>query len=454
MIHCLSCKRYPTDVKVIPYGSDFPSDEFMVSLISKDLPNSMSISSADVVELPSGCKFAVGSKFYVVNGNDGSEVYVWNSEEFVLVESNVEPKEPDGDVTPEGEILDSWDTIIANIDNGTYSTKYSVGNYKPLDLGSEGIVNMQIVAMDADELADGSGYAPLTFVAMELLANTSKMKTGQTSANVDWETSNIRTVYLPNIILPKFPSNVSSRLQNVIKYTYIHNGSSFIPNNQTIDKIWIPSSREINLVISQGTRETTGVKYSSIFENQNDRIRKLPSDDIGNAWWTRTAYSAAYYVGIQNNGIYKYYGSTAYAYICLGFCLGLEPPTLDSITATIDSSAQITDENTLDDLKQYLTVTANYSNGTTKTVTDYTLSGTLTVGVSTITVSYEGKTTTFDVTVTETPKSDIKKYLIYTTNETNNTMTITGLNTSLIVSDQLDEIRIPDTIDGYHVILG
>ena len=48
------------------------------------------------------------------------------------------------------EITDSWDTIIANIDNGTYSTKYKIGNYKPLDLGTEGTINMQIVAMDAD----------------------------------------------------------------------------------------------------------------------------------------------------------------------------------------------------------------------------------------------------------------------------------------------------------------
>lgn len=57
--------------------------------------------------------------------------------------------------------------------------------------------------------------------------------------------------------------------------------------------------------------------------------------------------------------------------------------------------------DSLDDLKQYLTVTAHYEGGVTATVTDYTLSGTLTVGTSTITVSYMNKTTTFNVTVTE-----------------------------------------------------
>lgn len=76
---------------------------------------------------------------------------------------------------------------------------------------------------------------------------------------------------------------------------------------------------------------------------------------------------------------------------------------LTSIDAVFtQGSATITVNNSLDDLKQYLVVTANYNNGTTSTVasTDYTLSGTLTAGTSTITVTYEGKTDTFDVTVT------------------------------------------------------
>lgn len=63
----------------------------------------------------------------------------------------------------------------------------------------------------------------------------------------------------------------------------------------------------------------------------------------------------------------------------------------------------IYDTDSLDSLKQYLVVTATYSDSSTATVpsADYTLSGTLTVGTSTITVSYGGKTTTFTVTVTE-----------------------------------------------------
>lgn len=55
----------------------------------------------------------------------------------------------------------------------------------------------------------------------------------------------------------------------------------------------------------------------------------------------------------------------------------------------------------LDDLRRYLTVQASYSDGTEAVVDDYVLSGDLQVGISTITASYGGKSTTFNVETTE-----------------------------------------------------
>lgn len=80
----------------------------------------------------------------------------------------------------------------------------------------------------------------------------------------------------------------------------------------------------------------------------------------------------------------------------------LYPPVdLVSISANYTQSGDVYDTDSLDDLKPDLVVTANYSDSSTEVITDYTLSGTLEVGTSTITVSYSGKTTTFNVTVTE-----------------------------------------------------
>lgn len=81
----------------------------------------------------------------------------------------------------------------------------------------------------------------------------------------------------------------------------------------------------------------------------------------------------------------------------------LYPPVgLDSISAVFDAGgATIYNTDTLDDLKQYLTVTAYYTSGDSEVVTTYTLSGSMDAGTQTITVSYGGKTTTFTVTVVE-----------------------------------------------------
>lgn len=83
------------------------------------------------------------------------------------------------------------------------------------------------------------------------------------------------------------------------------------------------------------------------------------------------------------------------------------PANLVSISAVYTQSGTVYDTDTLDSLKEDLVVTAHYDDFSTQTVTDYTLSGTLTEGTSTITVSYGGKTTTFTVTVTEYPSYSI-----------------------------------------------
>ena len=72
---------------------------------------------------------------------------------------------------------------------------------------------------------------------------------------------------------------------------------------------------------------------------------------------------------------------------------------LTSITADYEQDRPILDTDSLDLVKLDLVVTANYSDGTSEVVNDYMLSGTLTPGTSTITVSYGGKTANISVVV-------------------------------------------------------
>lgn len=75
------------------------------------------------------------------------------------------------------------------------------------------------------------------------------------------------------------------------------------------------------------------------------------------------------------------------------------PADLVSISAVYTQSGTVYDADSLDSLRADLVVTATYNNGDVRTVSDYVLSGTLAVGISTITVTYQSKTATFDVTV-------------------------------------------------------
>ena len=74
---------------------------------------------------------------------------------------------------------------------------------------------------------------------------------------------------------------------------------------------------------------------------------------------------------------------------------------LSYITAVYTQSGTVYDTDSLDALKADLVVMAHYQDGTSETVTDYALSGTLSAGTSVITAEYRGKSATFTVTVTQ-----------------------------------------------------
>lgn len=110
---------------------------------------------------------------------------------------------------------------------------------------------------------------------------------------------------------------------------------------------------------------------------------------------------------------------------------------IQSIAAVYTQSGTVYDTDSLDSLKTDLVVTATYEDGTSAEIpaADYTLSGTLTAGTTTITVSYGGKTATFDVTVTSywdfewnASSGSIPSGMVYTGTPTFNSglMTIVG----------------------------
>lgn len=114
--------------------------------------------------------------------------------------------------------------------------------------------------------------------------------------------------------------------------------------------------------------------------------------------------------------------------------------TLTSISATY-SGGSVTAGTAVTALTG-IVVVASYSDGTSKAVTDYTLSGTIAEGSNTITVSYGCMTTTFTVTgVAETVTYTITNDLTNVTNSNSATAVESGSGYSAILSVE----------DGYSI---
>ena len=225
------------------------------------------------------------------------------------------------------EITDSWDEIIAACEDGTYKQKYTYGNYKPLDLGTEGVVNMQIVGVDCDLLADGSGYAPLSFLSVETLKTPHRLnpkaakdendewKEGTGNAG-GWEKMEMRS-YLDETIKPKIPSNVLSKLRNIRKTSYYNvkvDDRYQCQTQETTDQVWIPGTEEIHRTFYKKVIYYSGSPYMIKY-----------NVSTGNAvdWWIRDVSN----VSVNTNHSITYYGNTSgtspdYSKgVVLGFCL-------------------------------------------------------------------------------------------------------------------------------------
>ena len=232
-------------------------------------------------------------------------------------------------VYEDAEISDSWDTIISSIDNGTYKTKYKVGNYKAIDLGTEGNINFRIAAIDTDVASNGTGKVALTFCPDNTL-KTSKVF-HSTNSVYEYHYSDIRN-YLENDIYNVIPDAVRDRIVAVDKYSRVYRSGGV--DAKSSERVWLFSAREIANV---DYHETSGVRYDKFFSAAG-RIRYKQGGTSARQWWTRTNnYDATSHVTVTNNGAFgtKYYNGSDID-VLPGFCLGTYVQAHKHPTDTLD----------------------------------------------------------------------------------------------------------------------
>lgn len=214
------------------------------------------------------------------------------------------------------EIEDDWATILSG------TKEYKLGNYKPLDLGAQGVINMQIVGINTDTKASG-GFAKYTWLSMTQLSSTHVMNSAQKTVDGEtaytaggWEHSDMRS-YLKDTIKPLIPEIVRNAIVPVTKIQSIYTGGAKVIDGQTTtDDVWIPSNHE---VFSTNTSyESQGANYGIVFKTNADRIRTRGGS--ANRWWLRSALSGTNFRYVNNNGSDSNINAS-YSYgVVLGFC--------------------------------------------------------------------------------------------------------------------------------------
>lgn len=208
-------------------------------------------------------------------------------------------------------ITDSWADILAAEANGNYASKYSIGDTKFVEINGVPVL-MQIAAIDGDELADGTGYAKITWLCKGFQGSHNMNPTNVTTGG--WVDSNMRS-YLRDVVYPGIDSTVRNSIKEVKKTYYDYGTSSTLSSTDTI---WIPSYREVGF----GTnKENTGIIYSGLFSDNASRIKKPSITNAGAAnWWLRSAYNGTAFYVVISNGTSGHNTAGSSNGVVFGFC--------------------------------------------------------------------------------------------------------------------------------------
>lgn len=200
-------------------------------------------------------------------------------------------------------ISDSWSTIFANEDNGTYKTVYSLGDIKYMYLNGTPMP-MQIVAFDEDT-------SKISWVCKSILDTHNMNPTNDTTGG--WASSNMRA-WLRETIYPMIDSTIRNRIVAVTKNYYDAKTSSRLTISDTV---WIPSEYEI---FGTTSYENSGTLYTGVFTDATSRIKKYGLNGSAGGWWLRSAYSGTSFRYVNSNGgANDGYAFGAYG-VVLGFC--------------------------------------------------------------------------------------------------------------------------------------
>lgn len=213
-------------------------------------------------------------------------------------------------------VSDTWAEIAAASANGTYSSKYRVGDLKELEIDGSTYL-MQLVGMDADVLAsDGTTPVPMTWMSYRQMHSVHAMNSQLTTVG-GWEQSTMRS-WLADTVMQQLPAEVQSAIKEVRKYSRTYESGAAVPNGcVTADKLWIPSANE---VLSSTAYETLGPKYTILSTANSYGRAKFRDSASSSTYFLRTCSNATQYRHVANSTDGSSNANITQG-VCLGFCI-------------------------------------------------------------------------------------------------------------------------------------
>lgn len=209
-----------------------------------------------------------------------------------------------------------WSAIIDACQTRSVPDTWTVGSQKSMTIGGSSYL-VDIIGLNHDDYADGSGKAPLTLQLHDCYITSSQMSYSEYNYD-SWKQSLIRLYFCPNTILANMQTDVKAGIKNVNKFTATGGRDATLIT--TSDKLFLLAESEVFASIDQSfAGEGSRYEYYT-----NGGTSSLKKNNVQNyTWWLRSpvSWNNYNYCAVHTvDGISYYSGPQAALGVCPAFC--------------------------------------------------------------------------------------------------------------------------------------
>ena len=199
----------------------------------------------------------------------------------------------------------SWEYISRAGEEGVHTSLWEIGDEKPLDIGDE-TFTMQIIGFDHDDLADGSGKAPITLCSKEVSKYSFKAGTVSSGSGPAIAYNSALWTAI-NQLYSKIDSNTRSLIKNITKSfcMYYRNSTSVSNSGSRTVTVFTLGISELYYTSQQKFIDAgEGTRYQ-YFSTASTNKRIWPDSFIGDSTNNCLLRTMRHRTGTDSTGYFK-----------------------------------------------------------------------------------------------------------------------------------------------------